>query len=69
MHGYEFNFNLLKIEGAQPRNMACLSEGNINYIKTFCFLVTKEIMYLKIYLPAFCCGQNIPLAKYPSLSS
>lgn len=68
MHGYEFNFNL-KMEGAQPRNMAYLSEGNINYMKTFCFLVVKEIMYLKMYLPAFCYGQNVPLAKCPSLSS
>lgn len=62
MCGYEFNFNLLKMEGTQPGNMACLSEGNFNYI-------AKEILYLKMYLPAFCCGQNVPLAKCPSLSS
>lgn len=69
MRGYEFNFNLLKMEGAEPGNMTCLSEGNFNYMKISYFHIAKEIMYLKMYLPSFCCGQNVPLAKCPSLSS
>lgn len=45
--GYEFYLNLLKTKDAQPRNM-----------KTSHILTAKEKIYLKMFLPSSCCGQN-----------